>query len=76
MSAVLNLLAQRERGPSRLEIATADGVLAIVWPHSVDKHELAKASSCSSTRDPWRVVLERVSEAVDCQGATVTGPPQ
>lgn len=76
MGAVLDLLVQRESGPSRLVIDTADGVLTIVWPHSVDKHELAKARALSSSREPWRVVLERVSDVVDCQGATVTGPPQ
>lgn len=75
MSAVLDLYERRERGTTTLEIATADGPLTITWPWRVEMHELAKASACMDILRPWRDVLEAVSNAVDCQGASVEGPP-
>lgn len=75
MSAVLDLYARRERGSTRLELPTAEGTLTITWTWHVDPHELAKARACGDQRKPWRDVLDAVSNAVDCSGADIVGPP-
>jgi hypothetical protein len=75
MSAVLDLLERRERHPTTLVLPTANGPLAITWTWNVDKHELAKARSCGDKDRPWREVLNAVTKAIDCEGASVEGPP-
>jgi hypothetical protein len=75
MSAVLDLYERRERGPTTLELPTAEGTLTITWRWKVDPHELAKARACGHRETPWRQVLDAVSKAIDCERAEVVGPP-